>query len=37
MNARHLIWKKELVKVCGEDEKLSNCELTVTIESNYST
>ena len=36
MDTRHLIWKKELVKVCGESEK-DMCELIVTIESNYST
>ncbi len=36
LNSRHLIWKKELVKVCGDSE-LSLCELKVTIESAYAT
>jgi hypothetical protein len=36
LDTRHLIWKKELIKVCGDSEK-DMCELIVTIESNYST
>ena len=36
MTSRHVIWKKEMLKVCGDSEK-DNCELLITIESNYST
>lgn len=36
LDTRHLIWKKELIKICGDNEK-DMCELIVTIESNYST
>ena len=31
-----MIWKKELVKICGDSEK-DSCELIVTIESSYLT
>lgn len=36
LDTRHVIWKKELVKVCGESEK-DMCELIVMIESSYGT
>lgn len=36
LSSRHLLWKKELEKVCGEKEG-SRCELKIVVESNYAT